>query len=197
MNRDGERDPTPVAVDWTVDTITAHLIWEAGPNFRTRRDPVTIAGQPSRGRDVRVPRRWGAFHRVQQSVHRLGQPEGAYRLIVRAVNRGLIGPARTLDWIVDGRRPTPSCARSVLSSGMTTSRGEIAYEVRVLDFAMEDLDGEVDPESSFEECRLDGGPWTWCTALGNPLENLVDGAHGPRGARDGLLPGTSTRRRRG
>ena len=178
VNRDGERDPTPVAVDWTVDTITAHVIWETEPNDRTRQDPVRIAFRADRdGATLECRAADTAFQPCTSPYMAAGQPEGAYRLIVRAVNRGLIGPARTLDWIVDRTPPDTELRSQRVSSGMTTSRREIAYEVRVLGLTKYDFDGEVEPEPSFEQCRLDDGPWTWCTALGNPLENLADGPH--------------------
>jgi hypothetical protein len=178
VNRAGERDPTPVAVDWTVDTITAHVVWEAGPSSRTRRDPVTIAFRADRdGATFECRTADAAFQPCTSPYTATGQPEGAYRLIVRAVNRGLIGPARTLDWIVDRTPPDTELRSQRISPGMTTSRREIDYEVRVLDFAMEEMDGFLEPEFYFEECRLDGGPWAWCPELGNPLENLADGPH--------------------
>ena len=179
VNRAGERDPTPVAVDWTVDTITAHVVWEAGPSSRTRRDPVTIAFRADReGATFECRAADTAFQPCTSPYTAPGQPEGAYRLIVRAVNRGSIGPARTLDWIVDRTPPDTELRAQRVSPGMTTSRREIDYEVRVLDFAMEEFyDGEVEPEFSLEECRLDGGPWVWCAQLDSPLQNLADGPH--------------------
>ena len=177
VNSAGVRDPSPAAYEWTVDTITPRVLFQRTPRRRTNEQVVTVeftadragATFECRGADT-------AWQPCTSPYTATGQPEGAYRLIVRAVNRGLISPTRTVNWIID-RTPADTVIDSArVSPGMTTSRRELAYTVRAIGHAAEEsYDGYIEPEFYVTHCRVDGGPWFFCS--GTPLTNLADGSH--------------------
>jgi hypothetical protein len=172
---DGNRDPSPESYSWTIDTVTARVLIQSTPPSRTNAPAVTIEFSADR-ETATLECRFAdtTFQPCTSPYTATNQPEGAYRLIIRAVNKGTISPVRTVNWSIDRTPPDTSLSAERVSNGMTTTSTELDFEVHKTGQVGDEFDGEIFDEAMLEQCSLDGGPWWPCSS---PLKNLADGTH--------------------
>jgi hypothetical protein len=172
---DGNRDPSPESYSWTIDTVTPRVLIQSAPPWRTNASVVTVAFSADRD-TATLECRFAdtTFQPCTSPYTATDQPEGAYRLIIRAVNKGAISPVWSVSWNIDRTPPDTSLSADRVSNGMTTTSTELGFEVHKTGQVGDEFDGEVLDEAMLEECRLDGGPWQQC---GSPIRNLADGTH--------------------